>query len=291
MTIREIIRQGLYYTRTCKSLWLFGFFVAIASGGSSSGGGGGAESGGGGMSVGIGGVAVGIAGPFDLAVTEVALIIVVIVLAVVAGLVMRCVSEGALIEGVVRARQGGTMTTREGFRAGWAHWGVLVRIELLYFAMTIGSLALLMAPCVIALKALGPLGGVVLGIHALVVGVPWLVTLYLVQSFAARIAVLENRHALDAIGKSRLFLHGRLMHGLKLIVAMFVGTLAIVFLGIVAMLPMALLLAALIPVLRVFPVIVLGCLVLLPAIYVLTAMVGTFRSSIWTIGYVTQVES
>jgi hypothetical protein len=289
MTISEIIRQGLYYTRTCKSLWLFGFFVGIASGGSSSGGGGGADSGGG-MSVGIGGVAVGIAGPFDFAVTEIALIVVVIVLAVVTGTVMRCVSEGALIEGVVRARQGGTMTTREGFRAGRAHWGVLVRIALLYFAATIGSLALLVAPCVIALKALGPLGGVVLGIPALFVGVPWLVTLYLVQSFAARIAVLENRHALDAIGKSRLFLHGRLMHGLKLIVAMFVGTLVIVFLGIVAMLPVALLLAALIPVLRVFPVIVLGCLVLLPGIYVFAAVLGTFRSSIWTIGYVTQLE-
>jgi hypothetical protein len=53
----------------------------------------------------------------------------------------------------------------------------------------------------------------------------------------------------------------------------------------------ALLLVALIPVLRVFPVIVIACLVLLPVIYVLTAMLGTFRSSIWTIGYVTQVES
>ena len=103
--------------------------------------------------------------------------------------------------------------------------------------------------------------------------------------------MLENRHALDAIGKSRLFLHGRLMHGLKLIVATFAGTLVIAFLGLVAMVPVGLLLAALIPVLRVFPVIVLGCLVLLPAISVLTAMVGTFRSSIWTIGYVTQVES
>jgi len=121
--------------------------------------------------------------------------------------------------------------------------------------------------------------------------VPWLVTLYLVQAFASRIAVLENRHALDAIAKSRLFLHGRLMHGLKLIVAMFVGTLVIVAVAIVAMLPVMLLLAALIPVLRVLPIIVFGCLVLLPVIYVVAATLGTFRSSIWTIGYVTQVES
>lgn len=286
MTIREIVRQGLHYARTCKSLWLFGFFVGIASGGSSGGG----SSGGSGVSVGAGGVSVGIDGPFALSVTALALIAVTIV-AVVAAIVMRFVSEGALIEGVVRARQGGTMTTREGFRAGWAHWGVLVRIALLYATATIGSLVLLAAPCVIALKALGPLGGVVLGIPALFIGVPWLVSLYLVQAFASRIAVLENRHALDAIRKSRLFLHGRLMHGLKLIVAMFVGTLVIVFLGLVAMAPVALLLAALIPLLRLFPVIVLGCLVLLPVLYVLTAMVGTLRSSIWTIGYVTQVES
>ena len=288
MTISEIIRQGLHYARTCKSLWLFGFFVGIASGGSWA-------------------VAAAVAAaawpsasaawpsastvPSASPSRQIALIAVVIVLAVVAAIVMRFVSEGALIEGVVRARQGGTMTTREGFRAGWAHWGVLVRIALLYFAATIGSLALLAAPCVIALQALGPLGGVALGIPALFIAVPWLVTLYLVQAFASRIAVLENRHALDAIGKARLFLHGRLMHGLKLIVAMFVGTLVIVFLGLVAMVPVALLLVALIPVLRVVPVIVLGCLVLLPAIYVLTAMVGTLRSSIWTIGYVTQVES
>ena len=288
MTISEIIRQGLHYARTCKSLWLFGFFVGIASGGGSSGGG---RGDGGGVTIGFGGVSAGIDGPFGLSVTAIALIAVVIILALVAAIVMRFVSEGALIEGVVRARQGGSMTTREGFSAGWAHWGVLVRIGLLYFAATIGSLALLAAPCVIALKALGPLGGVAFGIPALFIAVPWLVTLYLVQAFASRIAVLENRHALDAIGKSRLFLHGRLMYGLKLIVAMFVGTLVIVILGLVAIVPVALLLAALIPLLRVFPVIVLGCLVLLPAMYVLTAMVGTLRSSIWTIGYVTQVES
>jgi hypothetical protein len=150
---------------------------------------------------------------------------------------------------------------------------------------------LLAAPCVIALQALGPLGGVVLGIPALFIGVPWLVTLYLVQVFAWRIAVLENRHALDAIGKARLFLHGRLVHGLKLIAATFIGTLGIVLLGVVVIAPVVLLLVALIPVLRIVPVIILGCLVLVTAIYVFSAMLGTFRSSVWTIGYVTQVES
>jgi hypothetical protein len=286
MTIGEIVGHGLYYARTCRSLWLFGFFVGIASG-SSSGGGRGAGDGGG-TSIGFGGVSI--SGPLNLSVTEMS-VIAIVLLAMAALTVMRFVGEGALIEGVVRARQGGTMTMREGFRAGWAHCGVLVRIALLYVAATIGSLALLVAPCVIAMRALGPLGAVLFGIPALVIALPWLVTLYLVQAFAWRIAVLENRHALDAIGKARLFLHGRLVHGLKLIVAAFAGTLAIVLLGVFVIAPVALLLAALIPVLRIFPVMVLACLVLLPAICVLAAMVGTFRSSVWTIGYVTQVES
>jgi hypothetical protein len=262
---------------------LFGFFVGLASGGSNGGGRGGGPGQAGGAAPG--------GGLLHLSVAEIALIASVIILAVVAATIMRFVSEGALIEGVVRARQGGAMTTREGFRAGWAHWGVLLRIALLYFAATLGTLAILVVACVIALQKLGLLGAVLLGIPAFFIAVPWLVTLYLLQAFAARIAVLENRHALDAISKARLFLHGRLIHGLKLMVAMFVGTLGIGLLAVIAITPVALLLVALIPVLRVVPVILLACLVLLPIIYVLMAMLGTFRSSIWTIGYVTQVES
>jgi hypothetical protein len=286
MTIGEIIRQGLYYARTCRSLWLFGFFVGIASGGSNGGGGGGRADHAGGAVAGSG---------LDFSVTGFtgfngfALIATVLILVLVVFTVMRFVGEGALIEGVARARQGGAMTMREGLRAGLAHWFVLVRIALLYVAVSIGSVVLLAAPCVIALSTLGPLGAVLLGLPALVIAVPWLVTLYLVQAFAWRIAVLENRRAIDAIEKARLFLHGRLIHGLKLIVAMFVGTLGLVILGVVAIAPVALLLVALIPVLHVVPVIVLACLVLLPVMYVFAAIVGTFRSSVWTIGYVTQV--
>ena len=286
MTIGEIVRQGFYYARTCRWLWLFGFFVGIASGGSSGGGGGD----GGGMSVGVGGVAY--RGDFpNLPAAAIAVIAAVIIPVVAAVVVLRFVGEGALIEGIVRARQGRTMTTREGFRAGWSHWGVLVRIGLLYLAATIGSVALLAAPCVIAFQALGRFGAVLLGIPAVLIAVPWLITLYLVQAFAWRIAVLDNRHALDAIAKARLFLHGRLIHGLKLIVAAFVGTLAILLPGLAVIVPVGLLLVALIPILHVFLVLVLACVVVVPAMAVLAAIVGTFRSSIWTIGYITQVES
>ena len=68
------------------------------------------------------------------------LVIVGAVLAVVVGfVVLKFLSTGALIEGVKRARGNASMTVREGFREGWAHWGVLLRIALLYLAMSGGS--------------------------------------------------------------------------------------------------------------------------------------------------------
>lgn len=293
MTIVELIKQGLYYARTCKSLWLFGFVVGIASGGSNGGGGGGGHDDAGGAA-GVAGVAAAAgaaaAGGFmNLSTAQIAALAIVCLVIIAAAIIMRFVAEGALIEGVVRARQGGNMTTREGFRAGWAHWGVLVRIALLYFAATVVSLVVLVAPCALAAWAFGPVGAILLGIPAAIIAVPWLVTLYLVQAFAWRIAVIENRHALDAIRKARLFLHGRLIHGLKLIVAAFAGTIVIVAIGVAVMLPVMLLLVALIPVLQVFPVIALAGLVFLPVAYVFAAILGTFRSSVWTIGYVTEV--
>jgi hypothetical protein len=286
MTIIELIKQGFHYARTCRSLWLFGFFVGLASGGSNGGGGGTDHGDAGGAAVGAAAAAFGF---LNFSASQIVLLVIVCLLAIAFFVILRFVGEGALIEGVVRARRGGTMTTREGFRAGWAHWGVLVRIALLYFAATVGSLAVLAVPCVIAMKMFGVIGVVIYAIPALIVAVPWLVTLYLVQAFAWRIAVIENRHALDAIEKARLFLHGRLIHGLKLIVATFLGSLAIAFLAAVTMGPIVLILVALIPVLDVFPVIAIGLVVLLPAVYVLSAVLGTFRSSVWTIGYVTQV--
>jgi len=288
MTIGEIVREGLHYARTCRSLWLFGFFVGIWSGGSNGSSGGGGHSGAGSAAV-AGGAAM--AGGLSPSLAYFAPIAIVILLAIAVGLVLRFIGEGALIVGIVRARRGGTLTTREGFRAGWAHWGVLLRIALLYFAASAGSVALLAAPGVVAAQALGWGAGLLLGVPAALVAVPWLVTLYLVQAFAARIAVLEDRRALDAIGKARLFLHGRLVHGLRLMVATLIGTVVITVLSVAVLVPVALLLLALSAVLNVLPLIVIGCLVLLPVLGVLTAMLGTFRSSVWTIGYVTQVAA
>jgi hypothetical protein len=239
-------------------------------------------------------VAIGSGGaglPFGFSPATIAAIAVAILLMAIVGTVMRLVSEGALIEGVARARKGGAMTTRDAFRAGWAHVGVVLQILFIYVIGTIGTLALVVVPCVLAFRAFGVVAGIPVVIVALIVGAPMLLTLYLVQAFALRIAVLENRRASDAIGKARLFLHDRLMHGLKLIVAMFVGTMAIAIMGIVVLVPVALVLRALMPLLSGLTVIAIGCTVVIPAMALLTAIAGTFRSSVWTIGYVSEVEA
>lgn len=271
--IVESIRLGLHHAVTCRSLWLFGFVVGVTSTGGG-GGGGSSEGAGGGLSF-----------------TEL-LPFLVLALVLTAGLIiLRFVSEGALIEGVAQARAGRTPTLREGFRAGWRHWGVLLRIGLLYVAATLASVLILAAPGAIVWRTAGPAAGIAVAIPAILIAVPWMVTLYLVQAFASRIAVLENRHAVDAIRKARLFLHGRLLHGLTLIVSTFGRTIALWFAGAVVIAPVVLLAVAALTVLPPVPVIAVCAVALLPVLFVLTAMVGTLRSSIWTVGYLTEVRS
>lgn len=285
MSIGTIIRESLRYAWTCKSLWLFGFFVGMATGGSSSGG---SSGGGGGQAGGM------LALPLALFMANLQSLMVPIVLGIlvigVAAILAHFISEAALIEGVLRARQGRQLSLREGFRAGWAHWAVLFRIAVIYFGMVIGSLLLLAVPVFLAFRAVGPLAAAFVAVPALLVAVPWLITLHLLQAFAARIAVFEDRHAIDALKKARLFLHGRLMHGLKLIAAALIGTIIIAIPGILAILAIVIPMVATIPLLS-FTSIILGCLALVPVGFIFAAVVGIFRSSVWTIGYLTQVES
>jgi len=275
MSIFDIVKEALRIGRAHKSLWLFGFVVGLGSGG------GGGSSGGGGAG----------AQPPVPATPPDPGFVVIIVLAciaiVVALVVLKYVSTGALIEGVKRARGNASLTVREGFREGWAHWGVLLRLALLFFAANAASVLVLAGAAYLAGQVFGRPALFVAGGLAVVVGVPWLVTLYMWQAFAERIAVLENRRAVDAIRKARLFLHGRLLLGLKLLVAGFVGALAVAAAGFLVIGPLVLLVRALAP---LWPAFAIGVLMVLPAVFVTVAFIGVTMSSVWTIGYLTQVE-
>lgn len=273
MGIIAIIQEAFRIGRTHKSLWLFGFFVGF--GGNVGTGGGGQES-------------ASTTAPPELA--FIALLVLIGLACIVGLIILKFVSTGALIEGVKRARGNGSMTVGEGFREGWAHWGVLFRIALLYLAMNATSVAVLMGVTYLSWTLFGQAALFAVGGLAGLIGVPLLVTLYMWQAFAERIAVLENRRALDAIRKARLFLHGRLSLGLKLVVAGLLGVLFLCALALVVIGPVGVLLYSLTDFWGFFPSIAIGVLLLLPVCFVALAMMGIMASSVWTIGYLTQVE-
>ncbi len=128
------------------------------------------------------------------------------IVVVIALVILKFVSNAALIEGVKRARGNAPFTWREGFREGWAHWGVLLRIALVFLAASVGSAVLLFGGCYLIGQAFGLPTMLVTAVVALVIAVPLFVTLHMWQAFAERIAVLENRRALDAIAQGTLVL-------------------------------------------------------------------------------------
>jgi hypothetical protein len=275
VSIFAIVKDALRIGRAHKSLWLFGFLVGF-------GGGGGGGSSGGFLGAQQEAPPVAAAAPEPGAV---ALVVLVVLAFIVAFVILKYLSTGALIEGVKRARRNGSMTMREGIREGWAHWGVLLRIALLYLAANAASVAALAGACYAVWFALGEPAVFVACALAVLVGAPWLVTLYMWQAFAERIAVLENRRALDAIGKARLFLHGRLQLGLKLLVAGFLGVLFVGLLAALVTIPLVLSAQV-----WGFPAVAVAMVTLPPVAFIALAFVGIVTSSVWTIGYLSQVE-
>jgi hypothetical protein len=271
VTIFAIIKEALRIARAHKSLWLFGFLFGF------------------GANVNFGGSGGEPPVPAAPELATMLLVGPIVIGFIVALIILKFLSTGALIEGVRRARNNGSMTMREGFREGWAHWGVLFRITLLFLVLNGGSAALLTGGCYLVWLSFGSPAVFLAAALAVLVGVPWLLTLYMWQAFAERIAVLEDRHALDAIRKARLFLHGRLRLGLKLFVAGFLGVLAVGAVGLLVIGPLVLLVVSLMPVWGL-PAIAIGVLTLPPTAFVLFAFFGIVTSSVWTIGYLAQVE-
>jgi hypothetical protein len=272
----EILKEALRIARTHKSLWLFGFLVGLGGGFDFGGGGGGGQ------------LQLPVPSPAELGVRSLVLLIALAVIVVF--VVLKFLSTGALIEGVKRARSNGSMTVGEGFREGWVHWGVLFRIALLYFLMGLTSVAVLTGACYLVWLTFGSPAVIFAAGAALLVGVPWLLTLYMWQSFAERIAVLENRHALDAMRKARLFLHGRLELGLKLLVAGFLGVVFVTVVGLAVIAPLLVIARASASLWGIGGAVGLGVLTVLPTAFVLFAIIGVTISSVWTIGYLSQVE-
>ncbi len=268
MDIIRIAKEALSTAWNHKYLWLFGFFVAGASGG---GGGQGGAPTAGGAGVVPDWVFVLLAGGVVLG---------------LAALVMYVISEGALIEGVVRVREGDGFSVKAGFLSGLRHFWRVLGIKAL-----MGLAAVLTVAAVAAPAALGKLGfiplwlGLCVTVPAALLAVPWLLTLYFVYAYALRFAVLEGEGIRAAMGRAREFLHGKLASSLKLLVAGHLGSLAAGLIGVMVLLPALALGGAGYVAGGVVPAVAAGALLVLPVAVALAGALGTYRSSVWTIGY------
>jgi hypothetical protein len=87
-----------------------------------------------------------------------------------------------------------------------------------------------------------------------------------------------------------LFLHGRLQLGLRLFVAGFLGVLLVTAVGALVIAPIAGIVVASAGVWGILGAVGLGVLTVAPLAFVAIAIVGIMTSSVWTIGYLSQVE-
>ncbi|OGQ78057.1 MAG: hypothetical protein A2289_21210 [Deltaproteobacteria bacterium RIFOXYA12_FULL_58_15] len=275
MDIVRIAKESLRIAWSRKSLWLFGLFVAAGSGSA-----GGSDASSAKAATGVAAAAV------DSLPTWLPWAIAGAVVLGFCGLFMHVVSEGALIEGAVRAKNDEPFTVRQGMRGGMRSFWAVFKVKAIMFGVALGSIAVLAAPVILYSLDLLPVGAAIpLGILAVIMGVPWVVTLYLIYALALRFVVLDNRNALDSIGKARLFLHGRLASTLLLFLAVGIGQIGAGVVIVLCLIPIALLagagyLAAGIP-----AAIAIGVLFGLPLAVATGGALGTYQSTVWTLGY------
>jgi hypothetical protein len=271
--ILDIGKRSLETLWSNKYLWFFGFFVATAGNGSGGSGPG-------------GGAAPAAAGPQAWP----GWVWPLLALAVVAGLLyfaLHILSEAALIEGVAEGQQGQRLGIRNGLRRSRRHFWRIIALKLLFGLVGGLSAALVAAPLLLAHLAVAPLWlAVILTVLLALVGLPWLLTLYFLYEYALRFAVLEDRRTGDAVGRSRRFLHGRLGLSIKLTLLSLVGQMGGSMAIGLAMLPAAVLAGIGYLIGGVPWAIGLGSMLGLPVVALGLGALGTFRSSVWTLGFI-----
>lgn len=272
MSARDLATRAFRATWANKKLWLFGLFVGAASG---SGGGEGANGAGGGDA----------GGPLPLWV--IALIAVALALGL-AALVMHVVSEAALIAGIDRARdpEAPPLGLGEGLRVGRRHFLGVLATKLLLGLASAASVAVVATPSALGAVGLVPLW---LGVAATVLlalpAVPWLLTLHFLLQYALRMVVLERRPARDAIAQAWAYLHGRIRDSLVLLGLGLLGEGAAAVAMAICLVPCALV-AGLLYLLAGLPAaIAVGVGLFAPCALAVIGAKGTFRSGLWTLGY------
>jgi hypothetical protein len=144
----------------------------------------------------------------------------------------------------------------------------------------------IVGPIALAIRHIIPMGvGLPLSILLAIPAVPALLTLDFLSKFSVRIAVIEQLPARIALRRGWEFLHGRLSFSLRVTVGWIVGSaicagtagLALLFDAAIA--GLAFLVAG-----KILAIVV-GVVLAIPVVIVLECVQGTFRSALWTLGY------
>jgi hypothetical protein len=310
MRVSSILGDSLSVTLRQPRLWLFGLFAA-AGGGASASGESGSQAAHGDPATAAASTAesmqelpASLAGPLtqvaelgaqvgEVVAANLPLVIGAAALAGLGMVALHIVAEGALIEGVSRKHRDAQapFTLRGGFRLGWSHFGAVLGVKALALALGMALASLVALPFVLTGLELLPLAaGLALGLPLAAVAIPLGVSLYLVYALGLRVAVLENRRVVDALRRARRLLHGHLLDGIKLLLTVGIGKAAAQFIALPVVVPVVLVVGLgwlLGGFLGALSALILAAV---PLALVGAALLGTWQSSVWTLGYLAVAE-
>jgi hypothetical protein len=268
----QVAKAALKTIWTHKALWVFGFFVAAA------GAGGAGRASGGGKSL-NGLPSQGLPSWLWIAIAAAGVIGVV-------GLVIHAICDAALIDGVRRSRAAEPVTVSQGFRSGVANFGRLVRVKLIGLSAMLACVLVVAMPAALRLMGILPTWAMaVLMIPLVLLAVPVLLSIFFLNVYALRIAVLETKGARVSYGEARRYLSGRILDSLKLLIVNFLGQAGGTAIAAMALLPGVLAGGLVYLAAGLIPALVVGGLVALPLLVTVMGAMGAFQSAVWTVGY------
>ncbi len=196
------------------------------------------------------------------------------------------VSEAALIEGTRRESTGERYGIHAGWRVGLQEFWRVLGLKLIALS------AITLLTCAVAAPAfLATIGGgslvVGFGLTFLLalLGMPAALTLYAMYELALRVVVLEGAIVTDAIRSGREWLHGRLRDALVLLLLWAAGSLAAGIATVLALIPVVVIGLGVYFTSGLVPAAVAGGALALPLMACVAGAAGTYRSSVWTLGY------
>jgi hypothetical protein len=267
-----LVKKALEIMWKFKYLWIFGFFLEFGSGGGSF----------------IGNLPEKLHCPLRDAfggflMSAILVLIAVGFLVFLVFLIMYIISQGGMIHCVWRMQMGENPTFRDGWDAGIKNFLRILGISILMLILIVMTAVITLGPFVlliISLKALGILSGFILFPIFLVL----LVTLLLVNLYATRVCIIEEKGVFDSIGAGWEMLKNNLVPSLVMgligIGSTFAYVTGFVLVGLLLAVPF-IIIAAINLVTGIF----LGVLVGLVYIGIVSAIWGTYIDSLWTLAY------